>query len=687
MKKLLLTLITLIVFSPFSRGADYYLCGYNNKWNFDENYKFTDLGNGIYQYHIEKINSDIFSNGFKIAEKDWKSQYGATGALVVDRAISCVKGDGNNIKLSSDIKSITGATLIFDISNQDKPTLYVRPDMYLSGSINNWSNTNENYRFTYNNSVYTLSLDQLNGDFRIAAGVNDKNDDWMINYGGAQNMTAGTYDCIEGPGNNMSLSVQDRENVILTFDCNNKKLSVTHPDYDALANGIYLSCADNNWSTDNIDYKFNQEGDKYTLHLSSLPAEFKVVTSSREYDLGTSETMVFGSTISCINGGNNFSFPEGVTAVAGATLTLDFTDVAIPTLTVMPDLYLAGEITNWSNTNVKYRFKENDGIYTLSVDELSGKFRIAGGTTPQWLVNFGGEQNMTTGKTYTCTSGSGNDMTVSGGSLSNAILTFDYNTLSLSIATMSTEVTADGLYLAGAINNWASDNEQYHFTEDNGIYTLKVPRLAGDFKIVTKDWGLQFGCASKIVYGQEYSCFNTPNGNNISLAEEVALDVILTFDLENMILTAQGVPTLYLIGEFNGWTPLATYAFDYTDGIYTLKTRDFSGGFMISTLDNSFKLGSKTGNAIELDKEHPLSPDGLNISYAGLPERATSKVKVTVYTEGTYDHSTTGIESVGDEAADGPVEYFNLQGIKVNNPAKGIYIKRQGSTVEKILVK
>lgn len=44
------------------------------------------------------------------------------------------------------------------------------------------------------------------------------------------------------------------------------------------------------------------------------------------------------------------------------------------------------------------------------------------------------------------------------------------------------------------------------------------------------------------------------------------------------------------------------------------------------------------------------------------------------------------IEAVVDENA--PVEYFNLQGVRVANPAEGgIYIRRQGNKVSKILVK
>jgi len=49
-----------------------------------------------------------------------------------------------------------------------------------------------------------------------------------------------------------------------------------------------------------------------------------------------------------------------------------------------------------------------------------------------------------------------------------------------------------------------------------------------------------------------------------------------------------------------------------------------------------------------------------------------------------------GIEGVGmDKAADAPVEYFNLQGMRVNNVegTNGIYIRRQGDKVSKVYVK
>lgn len=48
---------------------------------------------------------------------------------------------------------------------------------------------------------------------------------------------------------------------------------------------------------------------------------------------------------------------------------------------------------------------------------------------------------------------------------------------------------------------------------------------------------------------------------------------------------------------------------------------------------------------------------------------------------------TTGVENVTVEDTDGAVEYYNLNGVRVENPAAGLYIRRQGNKVTKVLVK
>lgn len=47
--------------------------------------------------------------------------------------------------------------------------------------------------------------------------------------------------------------------------------------------------------------------------------------------------------------------------------------------------------------------------------------------------------------------------------------------------------------------------------------------------------------------------------------------------------------------------------------------------------------------------------------------------------------SGAGVENVATDFSNAPVEYFNLQGVRVNNPENGIFICRQGNKVTKVV--
>lgn len=47
----------------------------------------------------------------------------------------------------------------------------------------------------------------------------------------------------------------------------------------------------------------------------------------------------------------------------------------------------------------------------------------------------------------------------------------------------------------------------------------------------------------------------------------------------------------------------------------------------------------------------------------------------------------SGVESVVIADENAPVEYYNLQGVRVNEPANGLYIRRQGNTATKVYIR
>lgn len=72
----------------------------------------------------------------------------------------------------------------------------------------------------------------------------------------------------------------------------------------------------------------------------------------------------------------------------------------------------------------------------------------------------------------------------------------------------------------------------------------------------------------------------------------------------------------------------------------------------------------------------------VNVAASGNTEEATVALNGT---KTTYTHKvgTAGIEDVVIDV-NAPVEYFNLQGIRVDSPTRGLYIKRQGNKAVKV---
>lgn len=91
-------------------------------------------------------------------------------------------------------------------------------------------------------------------------------------------------------------------------------------------------------------------------------------------------------------------------------------------------------------------------------------------------------------------------------------------------------------------------------------------------------------------------------------------------------------------------------------------------------------------------------PDGLSFSsgYVWTPTQDTnvfylentaeSGMVAFVYAKVVFSNTPTGIAGISSDV-DAPVEYYNLNGMRVYEPADGIFIRRQGSKVSKVVLK
>jgi len=156
--------------------------------------------------------------------------------------------------------------------------------------------------------------------------------------------------------------------------------------------------------------------------------------------------------------------------------------------------------------------------------------------------------------------------------------------------------------------------------------------------------------------------------------------------VENNTLMSEGVTLSFVKESGNG----VKYWSDNTLRVY-------SGSSLSLAVDAAYKITKVTfdnKNEWGLDLASGQSgtfikkvwETGATENVASLTFEATEKTFLNSI-EVVYEKIGTGIESVVADDENAPVEYFNLQGVKVVNPSAGIYIRRQGSKTTKVLVK
>lgn len=104
----------------------------------------------------------------------------------------------------------------------------------------------------------------------------------------------------------------------------------------------------------------------------------------------------------------------------------------------------------------------------------------------------------------------------------------------------------------------------------------------------------------------------------------------------------------------------------FVDGAYEGDFIGADGGTWTYVTKNTYQLGDKPKFA-------------LFVAYAG---GATAQMPLDY----TVTGDTTAISSFGNADVNAPVEYFNLQGVKVANPQHGIFIRRQGNKTTKVIL-
>lgn len=422
-----------------------------------------------------------------------------------------------------------------------------------------------------------------------------------------------------------------------------------------------------------------------------------------------------------------------IVSAAVVSMSLPVMVNAETTPVVVPDgenVYIVGDGISWV-PGLKAMNSSEKGVYTWEgfipkhTEDDTGRFRAQIGSDWSRPVHplTDGVKVGETPETETplsdapTTDGDMNWHAAAGG---NYALVFDFNNCTLK-ATYS-RIDVQGLYLIGAATpgNWevADATPMTPDADNNKIYTWEGDLKVGEFKILTDltegyDGLTLHPLAANTPIGKDkidnapFACYKGGDDNKWNVA--VAGTYRLTFNCEDCTMSSEFVKeteyqwpevtpieteTLYLIGVVCGWNkdnaPACTKAAEGNVFVYegqlpegTFRaTTTKAWGTHIRPKVNNCPIGSE---AYAGDFTYVDEPDfNWDVKEAGNYRLTFDLDNWTINTE-RLDVSSSAQFVIGN-MDNVPCEYYNLNGVRVQKPSKGIYIVKQGSKVSKVII-
>lgn len=526
-------------------------------------------------------------------------------------------------------------------------------DWYLIGAnYGNW-NQAEAYKFTPEASdanIQTLHVETLSGEFKIKESTT-----WSTSFStnGSKLVEGVVYKCGTDGGNIVvDGTISD---ATLTIDLVARTLTVTGASEENEYDAVYLvGDFGSGWSETITSYPLTlKEGTEDTwvgtYKLTASANYFKMKAGTLVYGTGGQDiSVVLGEQYTAAPSGNAFNIGSGeydftyVLAKNADTGVLTVTNAGGSVEPVYPEVtYVIGNVNGlgWDPTNGVALDKVSDGVYSAEVE-------------------IGTE------------------------------LGTEYGYFSFA---SSLSATAD---------DWSSLGQRYGSVADNTVPSLEEP--------------------------------NTIQAGEFSFMVEAPAKYAMTLSLvdKTLVITKVGggddphpsiyVPeTLYLMGNVgaNAWDVTAGVEMALLDNVFTasqvevsdagegsgyIQFNEFRGTTSTDwdTINSGYRYGAPEADSPIVFAEGESSVE-LNLTVY-VPNVNASACQSFIMPAGTYDFavnfngeapvltvskSTNAIDAVAVEGADAPVEYYNLQGVRVAEPANGLYIRRQGNTITKVFVK
>lgn len=433
---------------------------------------------------------------------------------------------------------------------------------------------------------------------------------------------------------------------------------------------------------------------------------------------GTATVSAAGVYAATVNGTNWSSTLEGEYTFSFNPETMLLTITAKGTVPPTPDpdptpavkYALHGQITgdpNWASSELT----EADGKWVWTGKIVAGEFGIksidASGEQIEWIsAATDADKNITAEGTYNASANGTNwSSTLEG----NYTLTFDPAALTLTIAKYEGEVSVVKSYaLKGTITGteeWVS----IPMTEgEDGTWSWTGDVKAGSFGVqylengIQQKWYASANEAAAIDAPGDYNA--TENGKNWTLNLEGKMT--FTYNPTTLVLTVTGgsqspVGTpekVYLVGNFGDthWDTTAPVEMtkdgdkfsveaelkaagtDTEDGYFSFVT---AKGASWDDVNGSDRYGAKTKDeaiTVSTDVEYEKFAAGVNASAANSWTLKAGKYVFTIdFEKGIVrvePKTSTGVENIS-AAGEAAAEYYNLQGVRVANPANGVFIR------------
>lgn len=263
---------------------------------------------------------------------------------------------------------------------------------------------------------------------------------------------------------------------------------------------------------------------------------------------------------------------------------------------------------------------------------------------------------------------------------------------------------SSGIYIRGGMNGWGTSEDWEFSDEGNGVYALYDVTLSGQFKIADASWGTinYGGDGSKVSAGQNYTLYH--NGSNITTNGTIECSrVVFTLNSNGASLYIEGqtedpnkpLTEVYVIGNFCDWD------FNSTAGKLALsesKANTYTGTITLTDSGDGLSYW-RVFTGLGMVGEYGIDGDNL-AEHTWSGTLTAEKSGCIVSTPGTYDievvlvkgqntcqyklAETTSISNIA-VAENANAKYYNLLGVKVEKPAKGIYIKVVGSKATKVV--